>query len=230
MRPATVDDFHALEAVGERAFLLHDQPDAGLWEFRTRARVHTYSAVMCWAACDRLANVAEALGLDERRAHWRERAGVIRARIEAEAWNPAKGRFCASFGGGELDASLLQMLDVRFLPSDDPRHVKTLEAIERELKRGPYLMRYADDDFGEPETAFNVCTFWFIEALHLAGRSAEARELFDQMLSHRTSAGLLSEDISLGDGLLWGNYPQTYSLVGLINCATLLSRPWSTAR
>jgi len=114
---------------------------------------------------------------------------------------------------------------------DDPRHLKTLAAIEASLKHGPYLMRYAEeDDFGAPETAFNVCTFWFIEALHFSGRTAEARELFEQMLSHRTSAGLLSEDIGLGDGRLWGNYPQTYSLVGLINCATLLSRPWSTAR
>jgi pentatricopeptide repeat protein len=92
-------------------------------------------------------------------------------------------------------------------------------------------MRYADpDDFGEPVTAFNVCTFWFIEALQLSGRTQEARALFEEMLSRRTSAGLLSEDISLEDGRLWGNYPQTYSLVGLINCATLLSRPWSSVR
>ncbi len=92
-------------------------------------------------------------------------------------------------------------------------------------------MRYVTpDDFGEPETAFNVCTFWFIEALQLSGRADEARTLFNEMLSHRTSAGLLSEDISLEDGRLWGNYPQTYSLVGLINCASLLSKPWSSVR
>jgi pentatricopeptide repeat protein len=92
-------------------------------------------------------------------------------------------------------------------------------------------MRYVTpDDFGEPETAFNICTFWFIEALQLSGRTKEARDLFEEMLSHRTNAGLLSEDISLHDGRLWGNYPQTYSLVGLINCATLLSRPWTSVR
>jgi pentatricopeptide repeat protein len=92
-------------------------------------------------------------------------------------------------------------------------------------------MRYSDpDDFGAPETAFNFCTFWFIEALHRAGRTEEARELFEQMLSRRTQAGLLSEDMALADGRLWGNYPQTYSLVGLVNCAALLSRPWSAAR
>jgi pentatricopeptide repeat protein len=92
-------------------------------------------------------------------------------------------------------------------------------------------MRYVEpDDFGEPETAFNFCTFWFIEALHAVGRTDEARALYDEMLSRRTSAGLLSEDISIADGRLWGNYPQTYSLVGIINSAVLLSRPWSSVR
>ncbi|HEX8570245.1 MAG TPA: glycoside hydrolase family 15 protein [Caulobacteraceae bacterium] len=230
-RPSDVDDFRALEAVGERAFAMHDQPDAGLWEFRTIARVHTYSAVMCWAACDRLTKAAEKLGLDDRAAHWRERAQRIRKKIEESAWVEAQGRFAASFDGEELDASLLQMVDLRFLAPDDPRFRTTFEAIERDLRRGPYLMRYVEpDDFGEPETAFNFCTFWFIEALHLAGRTEEARALFEEMLERRTSAGLLSEDIGLDDGRLWGNYPQTYSLVGLINCAVLLSRPWSSVR
>jgi len=231
LRPATIEDFRALERVGERAFLMHDQPDAGLWEFRTRAEVHTYSAVMCWAACDRLANAADALKLNDRAEFWRERAAIVRDQIDARAWNEQLGHFTGSFGGDALDASLLQMVDLRFLAPDDPRHVATLAAIEKDLKRGPYLMRYVTpDDFGEPETAFNICTFWFIEALQLSGRTKEARDLFDEMLSHRTNAGLLSEDISLNDGRLWGNYPQTYSLVGLINCATLLSRPWSSVR
>ena len=231
LRPATIEDFQALEKVGDQAFLLHDQPDAGLWEFRTRASVHTYSAVMCWAACDRLGNGAETLGLDDRAAFWRGRADIIRKRIDTDAWNKDLGRFAASFGGSELDASLLQMVDLRFIAPDDPRNVATFAAIEKELKRGKYLMRYdLPDDFGEPETAFNVCTFWFIEALQLSGRTGEARDLFEEMLSKRTHAGLLSEDISLEDGRLWGNYPQTYSLVGLINCATMLSRPWSSVR
>jgi len=231
LRPGSIDDFHALEAVGDRAFSMHDQTDAGLWEFRTIARVHTYSSVMCWAACDRLAKAARHLGLTERGEMWDERARLIRARIEAEAYLPHEGRFAASFGGTELDASLLQMTDLGFLDARDPRQVKTFEAVERDLKRGPYLFRYIHpDDFGEPETAFNFCTFWFIEALHLNGRTEEARAIFDEMLSRRTHAGLLSEDISLQDGELWGNYPQTYSLVGIINCAVLLSRSWQDAR
>ncbi|MFC5387966.1 glycoside hydrolase family 15 protein [Brevundimonas bullata] len=231
LRPGTIDDFHALEKVGDRAFAMHDQTDAGLWEFRTIARVHTYSSVMCWAACDRLAKAARHLGLTERGELWDERARLIRARIEAEAYLPDEGRFAASFGGTELDASLLQMTDLGFLDARDPRQVKTFEAVERDLKRGPYLFRYIHpDDFGEPETAFNFCTFWFIEALHLNGRTEEARAIFDQMLSQRTHAGLLSEDIAIQDGELWGNYPQTYSLVGIINCAVLLSRSWTDAR
>ena len=231
LRPASIDDFHALEAVGDRAFETHDQPDAGLWEFRTRTNVHTYSSLMGWAACDRLANAAEALGLKDRAVHWRARAAVVRKRIETEAWNEKLGRFAASFGGEELDASLLQLVDLQFIHPTDPRYKKTFEAIEQGLRRGSYMLRYSEaDDFGLPETAFNFCTFWFIEALHHAGRTDEARALFDEMLSRRTNAGLLSEDISLKDGQLWGNYPQTYSLVGLINCASLLSRPWSAVR
>ncbi|HEX8234171.1 MAG TPA: glycoside hydrolase family 15 protein [Caulobacteraceae bacterium] len=230
LRPATVEDFEALERVGERAFAMHDQPDAGLWEFRTIARVHTYSAVMCWAACDRLGNAAEALGLSDRAAYWRGKAQAVRERVEAEAFNTALGRFAGSFGGEELDASLLQLVDLRFIAPDDPRHVATVGAIERELMRGSHLLRYALDDFGAPETAFNFCTFWYIEALHHAGRAQEARELFSEMVARRTSAGLLSEDFGLKDGELWGNYPQTYSLVGLINCAVLLSRPWASVR
>lgn len=231
LRPGTIEDFHALEKVGDRAFAMHDQVDAGLWEFRTIARVHTYSSVMCWAACDRLAKAAAHIGLDDRARLWKERAAIIHARIETEAYVEDEGRFAASFGNRELDASLLQLTDLGFLDPLDPRQVKTFEAIERDLKKGPFLFRYIEpDDFGEPETAFNFCTFWFIEALFLNGRTAEAREIFEEMLSRRTHAGLLSEDLSLSDRELWGNYPQTYSLVGIINCAVLLSRSWTDAR
>ena len=231
LRPGTAEDFAALERVGERAFAVYDQPDAGLWEFRTIARVHTYSALLCWAACDRLANAANALDLYERAALWRARALTIRTRIDAEAWSPSQQRFAASLGGEGLDASLLQLVDLRFVEPQDPRFIATLNAIERDLKRGSHLLRYADpDDFGTPRTAFNFCTFWYIEALHMTGRDDEARVLFEQMLAHRTHAGLLSEDMAFSDGEPWGNYPQTYSLVGLINCAVMLSRPWSTVR
>jgi len=231
LRPATKGDFASLERVGALAWAMHDKPDAGLWEFRTRASVHTYSAVMSWAACDRLGNIAGTLGLKGRATVWRRRADKIRATIEAKARMPGEQRFGATFGGDELDASLLQLVDMRFLDAGDPRFLATLDAVETGLRRGEHMLRYAaEDDFGRPETAFNFCTFWLIEALHLAGRSDEARELYERMLERLTPAGLLSEDTDFETGELWGNYPQTYSLVGLINCAGLLSRPWSSVR
>ncbi|GGL25776.1 glycoside hydrolase family 15 protein [Caulobacter rhizosphaerae] len=231
LRPGTVEDFQNLEPVGERAFQLHDQPDASLWEFRGRANVHTYSAVMCWAACDRLGNAAARLGLADRAEFWNARAAKVRETIDKRAWNETLGRFAATFEGDELDASLLQLVDLRFIEANDPRNTATVAAIEAGLRKGSYLLRYAiPDDFGAPQTAFNICTFWLVEALYLAGRIDEARELFEEMLARRTTAGLLSEDIGFADGELWGNYPQTYSLVGLINCAVLLSRPWISVR
>ena len=233
LRIADDRDFESLEQVGEMAWAMHDQPDAGLWEFRTRQEVHTYSAVMSWAACDRLAMAAEWLGKSDRVALWRTRADAIRTRIEAEAWveNGAGGHYGASFESDYLDASLLQMVELRFLAPDNPRFAATFAAVEAQLRRGDFMLRYAaEDDFGAPETAFNVCTFWLIEALHLAGRSDEARRLFGTMLSHVTASGLLSEDLDYNTGELWGNFPQTYSLVGVINCAGLLSKPWSNVR
>jgi GH15 family glucan-1,4-alpha-glucosidase len=231
LRPATVEDFKALEPIGERAFELHDKPDASLWEFRGREAVHTYSSVMCWAACDRLGNAAGKLGLADRAKYWNGKAAAVRKTIETRAWNEKEGRFAATFEGDELDASLLQLIDVRFVRPDDPRMQATMAAVEEGLRRGPFMLRYAiPDDFGLPQTAFNFCTFWLIEALHLSGRTSEARDLFNEMLGRRTAAGLLSEDISFEGDELWGNYPQTYSLVGLINCATLLSKPWTSVR
>ena len=108
----------------------------------------------------------------------------------------------------------------------------TYEALRAEAQAlKEQVLRYAaEDDFGEPETAFNFCTFWLIEALHLVGRTAEARELFEAMLSHTTKSGLLSEDLDFRTAELWGNFPQTYSLVGIINCAGHLSKSWSTVR
>jgi GH15 family glucan-1,4-alpha-glucosidase len=233
IRMADDADFESLEQVGEVAWKMHDQPDAGLWEFRTRQEIHTYSAVMSWAACDRLSNVAERIGKGTRAAFWRERAESIRATIEEKAWkeNGVEGHYGASFESDYLDASLLQIVELRYLEPNDPRFLQTFAMIEKELRRGEYMLRYAaEDDFGAPETAFNICTFWLIEALHLVGRSDEARELFCAMLSHRTRSGLLSEDLDFQTGELWGNFPQTYSLVGVINCAGLLSRSWNTVR
>jgi len=226
-RRADASDFAALQAVGERAWQLHDQPDAGMWELRTRARVHTSSALMCWAACDRLAKIAVSLGDGASAARWRERARIVHDKITSLAWNEQRQAFAESFGGSDLDASVLLMAEVGFLPPQDPRFVRTVEALETSLCDGPFMRRYeAEDDFGRPETAFNVCAFWRVDALARIGRIDEARAHFEALLACRNAVGLLSEDIAPASGEMWGNFPQTYSMVGIINGAVRLSRPW----
>ena len=227
LRPATAQDFTRLERVGEQAYRVYATPDASMWELRTRERIHTSSALMCWAACDRLARIAEHRALPDRVRLWGERAMEIRAAIESRAWDPARGSFMESFGGNDVEAGLLLMAEVGFLPPGDARFAGTVALIEQRLRRGRHLFRYAAaDDFGLPTTAFNVCTFWYIDALARTGRRDEARELFEYMLAARNHLGLLSEDIGPEDGQHWGNYPQTYSLVGIVNAATRLSRGW----
>jgi GH15 family glucan-1,4-alpha-glucosidase len=229
-RPGDEAMFERLEPLGERAFALHDRPDAGLWEFRGREDVHTYSAVMCWAACDRLARIAGTLGLEQRAAHWRERADLVHARIVEHAWDEECGHFVESWEGRRLDAALLLLADLGFVAPDDPRFVATVEAVGRELLRGDALFRYvAPDDFGAPETSFTICTFWYIDALAAIGRVGEARAMFERLLARRNPLGLLSEDLAFEDGEAWGNFPQTYSHVGLIIAAMRLSRPWQDA-
>lgn len=229
LRRAGRAEFGYLEAVGEQAFRIYDTPDAGMWELRTRARIHTSSALMSWAACDRLAKVAATLGLPERIRFWRERADVIRNRILKEAWSEERQAFAESFGGRDLDASALLMAEVNIIDPNDSRFIATVDALERSLCDGPYMRRYeAADDFGKPETAFNICTFWRIDALARIGRKGQAREIFEVMLKSRNHLGLLSEDTHPVTGEMWGNYPQTYSMVGLINAAVRLSAPWDT--
>jgi GH15 family glucan-1,4-alpha-glucosidase len=185
---------------------------------------------MCWAACDRLARIAGHLGLTGDAERWRARADGMHATIVEYGFNGARGAFVESFGGERLDASLLLLHELDFVDGDDPRFAATVNAIEAELRRGDHVFRYIEaDDFGAPDNAFNICTFWFIDALDAVGRSDEARRLFDNMLAATTRLGLLSEDIDPTTNELWGNFPQTYSMVGLINSALRLSRRWEDA-
>lgn len=222
--------FRRLEVLGARAAALHASPDAGLWELRGFAHVHTFSSVMCWVACDRLAKIAHQLGIPDAAARWRGEADRIHAVICARAWSAKQGSFVATFEGDSLDASLLLLVELGFLKADDPRFAGTVAAVERELRRGDFIFRYTQaDDFGTPENAFLVCTFWYIDALAILGRRDEARALFEATLARRNRLGLLSEDVNPVTGELWGNFPQTYSMVGLINSATRLSISWDQA-
>jgi GH15 family glucan-1,4-alpha-glucosidase len=228
-RRADSSDFTAFERMGERAWALYDQPDAGMWELRTRSQVHTSSALMCWAACDRLAKIGTAIGRSDRASLWATRGEVIRAKILEQSWNEKRQAFVASFGSDDLDASVLLMGEVGFIDPADSRFARTLAALEKTLCDGPYMRRYeAPDDYGRPETAFNVCSFWRIDALARTGRGAEAREIFEALLARRNHVGLLSEDLAPGSGELWGNFPQTYSMVGIVNCAVRLSQSWES--
>jgi GH15 family glucan-1,4-alpha-glucosidase len=223
--------FRHLEILGEKAVVVFDQPDAGIWELRGLARPHTFSAVMCWAACDRLSRIAAHLGLQARSAYWQRHADRIRHVVTDRAWNPRLNSFVSTLDGdGKLDASLLLLHDIGFLRTEDPRFAGTVAAIERELRHGDFIFRYVEaDDFGVPENAFLVCSFWYIYAIAALGRCEEARDLFEKLLGHRNRHGLLAEHIDPRNGEQWGNFPQTYSMVGLINSAIRLSIRWDQA-
>ncbi len=229
-RPGDEALFTRLEALGEMARRVFEQPDAGIWELRNEVRIHTFSSVMCWVACDRLARIARHLRLDDRAAYWRGHAEAMHAVICNRAWDKNQNTFVESFGGRELDASLLLLYELGFLAADDPRFASTVNAVERNLKKGDFIFRYTQkDDFGRPETAFIICTFWYIDALAALGRREEARALFETLLAIRNPLGLLSEDVHPATRGLWGNFPQTYSMVGLINSAIRLSQSWEEA-
>ena len=222
--------FTRLEALGEHAKRLVAEPDAGLWEYRDRRRIHTHSATMCWVACDRLARIAGRLRLDDRMRYWREHANRLKTEILARAWNPARGAIVAAFDYDDLDASVLLLPELGLIAATDERYIKTVALIGRELNRNGYMMRYtAADDFGPPEVAFLVCQFWYIDALGWTGQRDKAREMFAELLTRRNAFGVLSEDIHPVTRQLWGNLPQTYSMAGIINTAMGLSRPWDMA-
>ncbi len=229
-RAGDVALFERLEHFGRRAAALFDQPDAGLWELRGAARVHTFSAVMCWCACDRLARIADRLELRERATGWRGAAARIESFVGSHCFDATRGTFVSVAGGRELDASLLLLADLNFVAPGDPRFDATVRAIERELIRGGYVFRYVEqDDFGVPANAFLVCTFWYVNALVATGRRDEARAVFERLLARRTRHGLYAEHLDPATGEPWGNFVQTYSMVGLITAAIRLSKPWDEA-
>jgi GH15 family glucan-1,4-alpha-glucosidase len=229
-RMGDISLFRELEHLGQQARRLYLQPDAGIWEYRGRERIHTHSATMCWVACDRLARIARLLGLGDRAAYWRESAEKIRSEILTRAWSEKRGAFTGAFDHSELDASVLLLGELGLVAPNDPRFIRTCDTIGRELMRNGLMLRYAaEDDFGLPESAFLACQFWYIDALASIGRTEQARELFGELLGHRNKFGMLSEDLHPATGQLWGNIPQTYSMAGLINSAMTLSRRWDDA-
>jgi len=215
-----------LRPIGETAARLALTADAGLWEFRGQTRVHTFSATMCWAAINQLGLIARRVGAADDTTMWHARAATLREEILRRSAT-REGWISATLEGAVIDASTLLLPGLGLLPAADPRFLATIEVTSRHLLRNGFVMRYVeDDDFGKPRSAFLCCTFWYIGALASVGRREEALALFENILAHRNHLGLLSEDIAPDTGTLWGNFPQTYSQVGLIFAAMRLSRSW----
>jgi GH15 family glucan-1,4-alpha-glucosidase len=216
-----------LQDLSRKAISVAGVPDAGIWEYRTEWKPQTFSGLMCWAAADRMAKVAarHSSGLEH---EFRTAADKIHGEILSSAWHTGLKSFTGAYGGADLDASLLQMTHLRFLPLDDPRLASTIDAIRNTLSKDGWLFRYKlDDGFGSPVVAFTICTFWLIEALAESGRKAEAKQALDRILTTASPLGLLSEDFQTNNLKMSGNFPQAYSHVGLIHAAFATSPTWA---
>jgi GH15 family glucan-1,4-alpha-glucosidase len=215
-----------MEGLARKAISLAGVPDAGIWEYRTEWKPQTFSSLMCWAAADRMAKIADRHE-PARASEFHAAAERIRSEMIAQSWNAKKKSFVGHYGGEDLDASLLQMVRLRFLPAKDPMLGNTMDAIHRDLMKGGWLHRYSlNDGFGTPTVAFVICTFWLIEALATAGRREEAEAMFKGIHGALSPLGLLSEDFDPTGPRMWGNFPQTYSHVGLIHAAFSASPTW----
>jgi GH15 family glucan-1,4-alpha-glucosidase len=205
------------------------EPDEGIWEVRGGPRHFVHSKVMAWVAFDRAASSVAAEGPSEEAPRWREIANEIHGEVCERGFDRELNSFVQAYGSKRLDASLLLMPLVGFLPATDPRIQGTLRAIEdRLLLDGEFVLRYEIDNPGdglpEGEGAFLACSFWLVDNYILQGRYVDGRELFERLLARCNDVGLLAEEFDLVTGQMLGNFPQAYSHVGLINCALNLSR------
>ena len=202
------------------------RPDKGIWEVRSGARHFTHSKLMAWVAYDRAVKGVEDYGLSGKVEEWRREREKIRGEILAHGWSEKRQSFVQTYDGEALDAALLMIPTVGFLPADDPRVVSTVLAIRRDLTEDGLLLRYrtdaSDDGVSGQEGSFLVCTFWLADALSMIGRTDEAKELFERLLSLRNDLGLLAEEYDPREKRHLGNFPQAFSHVGLINTANNL--------
>jgi GH15 family glucan-1,4-alpha-glucosidase len=221
------------EALGRQLDWLEkhwQQPDDGLWESRGGRKRSTYSAVMAWVAFERAIRIGRQRGMPAPIAHWRSLANSCYQTVQREGWNPGRQAYGQYLGGTKLDASLLMMPLVKFTSPVDRRFLATLDRISEELVSDSLVRRYEPDGSdGLPgsEGTFNLCSFWYVEALTQAGRIAEGRYVFEKMLTHANHVGLFAEEIGpAGDAL--GNFPQAFTHLALINAADSLDRALSS--
>jgi GH15 family glucan-1,4-alpha-glucosidase len=198
-------------------------PDKGIWEVRSGSKHFTHSKLMAWVAYDRAIKGVEDFGLSGPVERWKTARDAIRREILACGWSDKQRSFVQYYGGESLDASLLLVPVVGFLPPDDSRVVSTVEAIRRELVEDGLVLRYRTDETEDGlqgrEGTFLVCSFWLADALAMIGRIDEAAELFEKLLSLRNDLGLLAEEYDPRAGRQLGNFPQAFSHVGIVNTA-----------
>ncbi len=204
------------------------QPDAGMWEVRGPWRHFTFSKAMAWAAVDRAVRAVEAFGMEGPLERWRALRAAIHADVCAKAYRPQRGCFSAAYDGDDMDASLLLLPAIGFLPADDPRILATIAAVEAELVAdGGLVRRYNThphkDGLPAGEGAFLACSFWLADAYALTGRLDKARALFEHLLALRNDVGLLAEEYDPVRGCMLGNFPQAFSHVALVNTAYTLA-------
>lgn len=198
-------------------------PDNGIWEYRGGVQHHVFSKLMNWVAMDRARRIATIIGKKNFAADCLKTANEIREDILQKGWNEECQAFTMHYGSSHADAAVLLMLHYGFLPKDDPRMIKTVDFCFRELVRDGLSMRYtAEDDFGKPESAFLICTFWMVNALHMVGRRQEAKDLFERAISSANHLGLMSEGVEPKTGAQTGNFPQGYSHMAFIQTALFL--------
>jgi GH15 family glucan-1,4-alpha-glucosidase len=202
-------------------------PDDGIWEPRVGRKQHVFSKVMCWVALDRLIRAAKALELPGEIDEWQATAEEIRGEVLTRGYDAEAGSFVQHFGSKDLDASVLLLPLVRFIPATDPRMRSTIAAIEKNLATPEglvYRYRGVDDGFGGEEGAFLMCSFWLVNNLILLGESERARVLFDKLRGYSNDLGLYSEQIDPKTHELLGNFPQAFTHLGLINAACQINR------
>lgn len=201
------------------------EPDKGIWEFRSEDQHFTFSKVLCWTAIDKAIKVAKLLGKTSKLARWQLLEEAIRTDIMNNAWSRKVQAFTQAYGSDDLDASVLLMESYGFIDAKHPKYVSTVKAIERELSNDGLLYRYKNqDDFGLPSSSFTICTFWFINSLYKIGEEEKAVQQFEKLLSYSNHLGLFSEDLDFKTKRLLGNFPQAYSHLALIETAANLSK------
>jgi GH15 family glucan-1,4-alpha-glucosidase len=209
-------------------------PDNGLWEIRGPVRQFTHSRVMVWAAFDRAIQGVEEHGLDGPVERWRELRDQVRAEVLSKGWNEEKQTFVQHYDTTEVDASLLTVSAVGFLPGDDPRMVGTIRAVERELLRDGLVLRYRTqagvDGLAGDEHPFLACSFWLVGAYARAGLLDEARALMDRLVGLVNDVGLLSEEYDPIAKRMVGNFPQAFSHLTLVGAALALAEATGKAR